>query len=598
MLLPEDRTLLADLLAPPAGYRLIHAVATTFTLDLTALLSIPLGLAGMDLEKSADPLSVMQTIREYASRIDVFCQAGMAKIPSQHSDLLAFLERIVHQVPSRPTGIFHPKIWALRFCDDTGEERLRLTCGSRNLTFDRSWDAVISLDGVRTRRHRALNAPLADFLQSLPGRAGLADVDRSTAIGDVAEALRCAEWERPEGAASGDDWLAFHVFGQGSRRRPDVSGRRRLLISPFVEDAGLDLLWPNGEGDCTLLSREEELDCLGAAARSRFTGAGAVRVLNANAWIPEMESPDSGPRYELSGLHAKVYVFERGRSTHVLIGSANATGAAWNGNDEILVEIAGATAALGIEAMLGREDAGFGRLLLPHEFGEPEPLDLDDELRRRLERALCELAAVPFVATVDSGSSETFGLTLRSLSDVRPIPEGATLTIEPLTLRGQPRPVVEDERLCVRWDLGGVEGITPFFALRLAVEVGKQRTEASCVALARLEGDVEDRLHRVLARRLSTPEEFLRFLLLLLQMAGKDEVLALTGDGGPFGRYCAGAQGSGLLEGMVAALANSPSTIDEVGELIPHLEPTVLPEGWSDVWVNVLEARRLLGGCP
>jgi hypothetical protein len=81
MLSPDDRTLLVDLLAPPdAGFRLESAVATTFTLHLTALLPVPLGLAGADLSPSTDPLSILQAIRKYSDRIDVFCQAGHVSV--------------------------------------------------------------------------------------------------------------------------------------------------------------------------------------------------------------------------------------------------------------------------------------------------------------------------------------------------------------------------------------------------------------------------------------------------------------------------------------------------------------------------------------
>lgn len=88
-----------DLLAlPDAGFRLERAVATTFTLHLTALLPVPLGLAGADLNSSTDPLSVLQAVRNYSDRIDVFCQAGHVSVPSQRNDLLAFLaiDRLQH----------------------------------------------------------------------------------------------------------------------------------------------------------------------------------------------------------------------------------------------------------------------------------------------------------------------------------------------------------------------------------------------------------------------------------------------------------------------------------------------------------------------
>ena len=157
MLQPENRTLLTTLLRAPEGYRLEHAIATTFTLDLSALLTIPLGFAGADLNESANKLAVMQSVQQYASKLDVFVQRGMVKVPHKPNALLAFLEPIVHPVAPPSRGhLFHPKIWVLRYSHVENpseyQNRFRLICGSRNLTFDRSWDAAIVLDGEEIGR--------------------------------------------------------------------------------------------------------------------------------------------------------------------------------------------------------------------------------------------------------------------------------------------------------------------------------------------------------------------------------------------------------------------------------------------------------------
>lgn len=60
MLSPDDRTLLVDLLTPPEGFTLHHAIATTFTLHLTALLPVPLGFAGL--------ISILRLIRSVSSK--------------------------------------------------------------------------------------------------------------------------------------------------------------------------------------------------------------------------------------------------------------------------------------------------------------------------------------------------------------------------------------------------------------------------------------------------------------------------------------------------------------------------------------------------
>ena len=64
----------------------------------------------------------------------------------------------------------------------------------------------------------------------------------------------------------------------------------------------------------------------------------------------------------LAGLHAKTYVIERGHAAHLLLGSANATRAAFDGNIEFLVELVGTKSRLGIDTLVG-QDAPFRQML-------------------------------------------------------------------------------------------------------------------------------------------------------------------------------------------------------------------------------------------
>jgi len=608
VLAPENRTLLVDLLAPPeAGFRLERAVATTFTLNLTALLPVPLGLAGADLSSTTDPLSVLEAVRSYSNRIDIFCQAGHVSVPAQRNDLLAFLEPMVHQVRAPSPGrLFHPKLWALRYVDDRGDERFRLVCGSRNLTHDRAWDAVINLEGRRTLRRRAVNRPIADLLVSLPDRvsAGVSP-ERVAGIRELADALRFVEWERPDDVTAEDDWLSFHVFGRGRRTRPNMDGYNRLIITPFLNDAGLASVWP--DGPCVVVSRAEALDSVREPSHDRLADNADLRVLDEGAAIPDPESDDAGLRWSLAGLHAKVYVVERNRRAHVFIGSANATDAGWDGNDEVLIEIVGKVGTYGVDATLGSTgggtgSGGFGQILLPYTLGDPATESPEAKLRRTLENALRELASLTFTATVE-GEHERPLLWVRSdesLHAAATLPKDVGLTVELLTLTAQPHRPAFGARLDHHWQLSEVEQITPFLVMRLASGAGAARVEVSSVVLARLIGDPADRLDRVLARRIGTPSEFLRFVLLLLQLAGRESWFPDGQGGGIFGAFTGGDGGSGLLEAVLIALVSAPGAIDDIDRLVKRLTATeqgrqVLPDDWDAFWPSVVQARSRVG---
>ena len=184
MLAPRDRTLLLEALRPPEGYGLDRAMATTYTLDLVALLTAPLAFTFFDWEDedgrpAADPLALLEAVRRHARRLHVFCHGGAIHAPRNGQVLLAHLEPCVVEVAAPRKGVFHPKVWVLRFEEnETGSGdgvpvRYRLIVASRNLTFDRSWDTVLVLDGELTKRKRAIasNRPLARFVEQLPDLA-------------------------------------------------------------------------------------------------------------------------------------------------------------------------------------------------------------------------------------------------------------------------------------------------------------------------------------------------------------------------------------------------------------------------------------------
>ena len=176
MLGTRERTLLLDSLRPPSGYRLRRAVGTSFTLDLMALLTAPLAFTFFDAHDDdgapvADPVALLEALRRHAEKVTLFCQAGMIGVPRPDQPLLAFLEASVIAVqPPHKGGIFHPKLWVLNFQPEEGPAIYRVLCLSRNLTFARTWDTCLRLQGRLSKREGGFprNEPLADLLSALP----------------------------------------------------------------------------------------------------------------------------------------------------------------------------------------------------------------------------------------------------------------------------------------------------------------------------------------------------------------------------------------------------------------------------------------------
>ncbi len=95
MLSPEARTVAIEFLRPPPDYRLDFAVLTTYTLDLEALLALPLGVlaqadAGLE-GLLADPLLLLEALREAGGRVHVFVDECGIATPRTHRELYAML---------------------------------------------------------------------------------------------------------------------------------------------------------------------------------------------------------------------------------------------------------------------------------------------------------------------------------------------------------------------------------------------------------------------------------------------------------------------------------------------------------------------------
>lgn len=244
MLPPDDRQQLMEALRPPQGYTLDRAVGTTFSLDLLALLTVPMAFTFFQMEEDdlpdGDPLLMLEALRQYAARIAIFCQAGQIAVPTQERRnlLFSYLEDSIFEVKARSQhGVFHPKVWAMRYCakDQARPVRYRLLCLSRNLTFDRAWDTVLTLEGELTERVYAYGDqhPLGDFFATLPDLAVRQVTEEAKATIQIIEKeLRKVQFQLPRHVEK----ITFLPLGlkRGEQWVFDGPADRVLVVSPFL----------------------------------------------------------------------------------------------------------------------------------------------------------------------------------------------------------------------------------------------------------------------------------------------------------------------------------------------------------------------------
>lgn len=604
MLDPFQRRHLIDALRPPPDHVLDQAIGTTYSLDLLALLTAPLAFTFFDYEAdaadttpTADPLALLEALRRYASRIAVFCDAGRISVPRTSHLLFSSLEGSIFEVTAPAGGVFHPKVWVLHFVGPNQSVTYRLLCLSRNLTFDRSWDTALVLEGPlqSADRQHTVNQPLADFVAALPGMiVGRAAPEALLAtVAQMAQDLPRVAFDLPPDI----DTLAFYPLGLSATSRSPFTQPvdRSLVISPFLTTKMLQTLATRGQNNI-LVARLEELQVQPTEVLRQFA---AIYTLSDAADIEQSsdeEADASAP--PLSGLHAKLYVSDAGDDTFIWTGSANATDAAFTRNVEMLVRLRGARARCGIDAVLGADrETGLLALLErfdPDQAGVPYD-DAQDRLDALVEEWQRRIARLGLVAQVHpTHHADQFDVQVkRSEALSHSVPAMLSVLCWPITRgMGSAAPMHLDQDVVATFPAVSYEGLTSFYAVELTADAGDKHSSTRFVLNLPLENAPADRQQRLLRALLRSRADVLRFLLLLLSDSGTElegMIRATRAWSEPNGAGEQAFSGLPLFEAMVRALDRDPSRVDHIARLIDDLRSSpdtrqLLPDAFDVIW--------------
>jgi hypothetical protein len=566
MLSPEARAVAIDFLRPPAGYTLDQAVLTTFSLDLEALLALPLAVlahadGGVE-EVLADPLLLLEALRGAGNRVHVFVDEGGIAIPRSERSMYALLEASVHPVRAPNGGAFHPKVWFARFVRDGQPPLLRVSVLSRNLTFDQSWDiALTSEASPEGQRRKRVSRELGDLLRLLPG------VARQTVPAAVAEAIeaialeveRCA-FPAPEGFSETAEFIALGIHGpKRALWQPLEHGTGLLAISPFLTRAAVDSLADAVRGEKTLISRQDALDALPEESLEKWT---QVYVLS-DAAASELDDESSD---RPDGLHAKVVAIEHGWNVSWFVGSANLTNAAYRHlNVEMMAAVTGKKSKHGIGKFL---EAGF--IGLCEHYARQQSTEIVSELaeaKEKLEAARKALLAEGALSIDCSEADDRWRLRLTGEID---LPAGIEVHVWPVSLGEQSARMLD---LPVEWLLPA-ERLTAFIAFRISAP-GIKVDNLRMTLLLPATGLPDNRMNHVLRSLIDSPERFLQFLRALL--GGLDGLVDWSQgqdtDDGSFS-WGSGLSAESLLEDLVRIASREPERLQPVRRLIRDLRET------------------------
>lgn len=640
MLNGYDRLLLTQAIVPPSGYALDEALGTTYSLDLLALVSVSLAASGVDAEilekpEPGDALVLLEAVRRNICRFTICCQSGAIHVPREFKDVFLWLEPSVVEVSSpHENGVFHPKVWILRFIADTGAVRYRFLCLTRNLTFDRSWDTVLCLEGNLTNRTNAYsrNRPLADFVSALangelkPKNLGPQNKDR---IERIANEILKVDFESPDKfpemaefkfwpiginkhfyrvedlfkRKAGASKTPFNDFNQVAH----LPGREFLVVSPFVTNGFVQALIDN-KLDSHLVSRADTLNNLDQTTLEFLPPPDMERVWQ----FAENEGDAASP---LSGLHAKLFLADDGWNAHIWTGSANATDAAFGRNIEFLVQLKGQKSQHGIGCLMApgtqKQRGNFRDLLSSYLPDTENPIVVDEEQQakqRQLDYMTKDLASGQHIsASVAKSSDGQYQLDVWiAPGGISPIKgDRPDIRLRPISL-----PEAFSQRATQLMD-GSLEAVFRGLSLNqltefIVIDLELLGTELKSSAVTRISirgmPVRKVRENSALLSQLKSSDDLVRYLALLLA----DDPASLTGAireqrrRSRKARHQVSASPVAIFETLLRGLAGNPQMFDELEGLLNQQNTIegaadfLTSEAFLQIWEPFCQARKQL----
>ena len=603
MLNPElNRLSYGEQLTPPEGYEFDSGIATTYSLDLDALLSVPIALSfheTLDGDLINEKLAILEAIGQLKGRLKVFYQKGNIHIPSHFNRLYTLLEPCMHAIV--PDGgefsSFHPKVWLLRFISKSSPSQranycYRLIVLSRNLTLDRSWDVAVSVDGKVNKKKLKVVASesglrfLKDLLELdkkfLPAREILNELDQ-------------IEWEPPDNFSHVQFLAGSKKYGLPLNFEHPLYDEM-LVVSPFLQSSGggiAALQWLEKtvvSGKRSLFSRASELNAIGSVKLANWDCYAMNELVVNGEERNEVYDSAAGERAKKQDLHAKLIVQSLGRKAWWHIGSANATAAALGGdgvspsrNTETMLLLKGDVSKIGPEILRNQwlPINGCGLFEL-HQF-QPLELDKDESAEILMRRVVHQLISAKWIlkANLDE-SNKTFSLCLDvDLSDIKC--DGLSIFVEQLALPGL-------RVLCARMIWQQVEMFNISSFIPIVIRINGAEIEKRLIIEAKLEFEGKDERHeRILKDLVDTPEKVLNYLRLLLNFNGPKEKWITTG-----GHHVTSGDGElifsdePILEQLLIASSRYPEVLRRISRSLERLRKAKveIPEEFGKIWVH------------
>ncbi len=393
-----QRELLKDLIygeqIKTQGCQVNFMVGLTYSLDLEAMLTIPLAIADigeLDSSVKKNPTYILTGIHKASNKIAIFCNKGKIHVPKQQNVIYPLLESSIFEVVNKDNifSNFHPKLWLVHETDKNGIEWLKLSVLTRNIDLSTCIDTCCSIRG-RIFKRRSLkgserHAPLKDMLLWLSNNFAKTDKTRKDKIIEVANLLDYVESFslcEPFKEDAGYNFFPF-VFGKEefSKYRQSfdnlILAERILIVSPFIEFNQLEWLTKRKK---PYLNRKSSI----LITRREYVTEKVFNLFD-EVYVPNDVMIDNTTTN--MDLHAKMYLVQNAKEDlgySLFLGSSNATPNAFYKNSEFLLRLCFKQTTIDrIEELKNEiiQDNRFIKVDIPDEEAQDKPIISDNEKR-------------------------------------------------------------------------------------------------------------------------------------------------------------------------------------------------------------------------
>ncbi len=587
----KDRLNYGEVLMPPPGYKLEHAIGTTYSLDLETLtaVSITLGLVtDTDSELINNPISLLSALQKVSDKIVVFCESGQTKLPQKANPFCLMLEKMVVPVSMPFDRIinrypaFHPKTWLLEFSNTDGKKKYRVVIMSRNMTFDHSWDVAYFMDGEPAEEDAGIQ-PLIDFLRFLRKQLNKKfshHLQQDNILAYMINAVSTVRFS-PDAAFSEFMILPLGIGANGYDMSSDPlltdNFHELVIMSPFLTGSVIGEL-NDGKKSLTgtkrtLITRRTELPKIQGEKASNFD----IYVMRDKVFDVETSISDGEENHQeetsKQDIHAKVYIRRKNNAVDLYLGSMNASYAAIHSNVEMMIRLRTKGSILNgeifLDDIMGAERDGRNPFekVVPGDDSESE----ETSVQNRVEQVIKKVCHIRMTAEVEK-YSEAYNIKLSA---------GTKNRIEGVTIR----PLRSDKEC-------GLESMMVFQGMQLlqlsefyVVSATIEDYRIERVIMVPTSGIPETRDEEIIRDVITSRKQFLDYVAFILGDDYIQSYLENQKTSGVYGEWGTTAGQSAVYEKMLRTAVTDPDRIKEIQYITRAVnEEGIIPEEFREMY--------------